>query len=162
MVDHLAENDEHALSIVRDIVARLNSVKEVDIDLADPVPPKMDLEALWSMAQLHSLFDLRSKEQMENIWAHSNLIELYLLAPALPPGHGLPATDAARKGALEHTDALIDLAGRGSFEVYSTRRQIFRYKTWFNSIAPRLAEPLGGVADAIFAKFPKGIEDKWK
>src|SRR5689334_24786170 len=36
VVDHLAENDEHALTIVRDIVARLNTVKEVDIDLREP------------------------------------------------------------------------------------------------------------------------------
>jgi hypothetical protein len=129
---------------------------------ADPVPPKMDLEALWSMAHLLSHFDLRSKERMENIWAYSNLIELYLIAPAIPPGNKLPTSDAARKAALEHTDALIDLAGRSSFEVYSTRRQIFRYRTWFNSIAPKLAESLAGVADEIFAKFPKGIEDKWK
>ena len=37
VVDHVAENDEHALTIVRDIVARLNTVKNVDIDLAEPV-----------------------------------------------------------------------------------------------------------------------------
>ncbi|HYI48242.1 MAG TPA: carboxyl transferase domain-containing protein [Allosphingosinicella sp.] len=47
VVDHLAENDEHALSIVRDIVARLNSVKAVDIDLAEPVAPKLDAEGLY-------------------------------------------------------------------------------------------------------------------
>jgi 3-methylcrotonyl-CoA carboxylase beta subunit len=49
VVDHLAENDEHALSIVRDIVARLNTVKEVDIDLAEPVPPKLDPEGLYGV-----------------------------------------------------------------------------------------------------------------
>ena len=49
VVDHLAENDEHALSIVRDIVARLNTVKQVDIDLADPVPPKLDAEGLYGV-----------------------------------------------------------------------------------------------------------------
>ena len=38
VVDHLAENDEHALSIVRDIVARLNHGEgRSDIDLAEPV-----------------------------------------------------------------------------------------------------------------------------
>src|SRR4051812_7912134 len=37
VVDHLAENDEHALAIVRSIVARLNTVKSVDLDLAEPV-----------------------------------------------------------------------------------------------------------------------------
>ena len=49
VVDHLAENDEHALTIVRDIVARLNTVKEVDIDLAEPVPPKLDPEGLYGV-----------------------------------------------------------------------------------------------------------------
>ncbi|MEA3045652.1 MAG: 3-methylcrotonyl-CoA carboxylase beta subunit [Sphingomonadales bacterium] len=49
VVDHLAENDEHALAIVRDIVARLNSVKRVDIDLADPVPPRLDPEGLYGV-----------------------------------------------------------------------------------------------------------------
>ncbi len=49
VVDHLAENDEHALSIVRDIMARLNTVKEVDIDLAEPVAPKLDPEGLYGV-----------------------------------------------------------------------------------------------------------------
>jgi len=49
VVDHVAENDEHALSIVRDIVARLNTVKNVDIDLADPVPPRLDPEGLYGV-----------------------------------------------------------------------------------------------------------------
>jgi len=49
VVDHLAENDEHALAIVRDIVARLNTVKAVDLDLADSVPPKLDPEELYGI-----------------------------------------------------------------------------------------------------------------
>jgi 3-methylcrotonyl-CoA carboxylase beta subunit len=49
VVDHVAENDEHALSLIRDIVARLNTVKSVDIDLADPVPPKLDPEGLYGV-----------------------------------------------------------------------------------------------------------------
>ena len=49
VVDHLAENDEHALAIVRDIVARLNVVKAPDLDLADPVEPKLDPEELYGI-----------------------------------------------------------------------------------------------------------------
>ena len=49
VVDHLAENDEHALAIVRDIVARLNTVKALDIDLAEPVPPRLDPEGLYGV-----------------------------------------------------------------------------------------------------------------
>jgi 3-methylcrotonyl-CoA carboxylase beta subunit len=49
VVDHLAENDEHALAIVRDIVARLNKVKAVDIELAEPVEPKLDADELYGI-----------------------------------------------------------------------------------------------------------------
>ena len=49
VVDHVAENDEHALSIVRDIVSRLNTVKNIDIDLAEPAPPKLDAEGLYGV-----------------------------------------------------------------------------------------------------------------
>jgi 3-methylcrotonyl-CoA carboxylase beta subunit len=49
VVDHLAENDEHALAIVRSIAARLNTVKAPDIDLAEPVPPKLDPEELYGI-----------------------------------------------------------------------------------------------------------------
>ena len=49
VVDHLAENDDHALAIVRSIVARLNSVKAPDLDLAEPAPPKLDAEDLYGI-----------------------------------------------------------------------------------------------------------------
>jgi 3-methylcrotonyl-CoA carboxylase beta subunit len=49
VVDHLAENDDHALKIVRDIVARLNGVKRIDLDLADPVEPKLDPQELYGI-----------------------------------------------------------------------------------------------------------------
>jgi 3-methylcrotonyl-CoA carboxylase beta subunit len=42
VVDHAAANDEHAISMLRDIVARLNTEKGVDIDVAAPVPPRYD------------------------------------------------------------------------------------------------------------------------
>ncbi|MBX5091646.1 carboxyl transferase domain-containing protein [Rhizobium lentis] len=46
VVDHVAESDEHALLLVRDIVASLNSVKSVDIDVQPPRPPKLDPQDL--------------------------------------------------------------------------------------------------------------------
>ncbi|GGO99815.1 carboxyl transferase domain-containing protein [Stakelama pacifica] len=49
VVDHLAENDEHALLIVRDIVATLNRPKPIDIALAEPRPPKLDPEELYGI-----------------------------------------------------------------------------------------------------------------
>jgi 3-methylcrotonyl-CoA carboxylase beta subunit len=49
VVDHVAENDDHAIAIVRNIVARLNLVPGVDIDLADPVEPKLDAGELYGI-----------------------------------------------------------------------------------------------------------------
>ncbi|MGH8849868.1 MAG: carboxyl transferase domain-containing protein, partial [Casimicrobiaceae bacterium] len=40
VVDHVAENDEHALEIVRDIVAKLNRPKGSPLELRAPEPPK--------------------------------------------------------------------------------------------------------------------------
>ncbi|MEM7702739.1 MAG: carboxyl transferase domain-containing protein [Pseudomonadota bacterium] len=51
VVDHLAENDEHALTIVRDIVSQLGANTGVakDIDLKDPRAPKYDAEDLYAI-----------------------------------------------------------------------------------------------------------------
>jgi 3-methylcrotonyl-CoA carboxylase beta subunit len=49
VVDHLAENDEHALLIVREIAGRLNSMKATDIDIAAPRPPKLDPQELYGI-----------------------------------------------------------------------------------------------------------------
>ena len=42
VADHYANNDEHALAIVRRIVANLNAAKTPDIPLATPKPPAYD------------------------------------------------------------------------------------------------------------------------
>jgi 3-methylcrotonyl-CoA carboxylase beta subunit len=49
VVDHVAENDDHAIAIVRNIVARLNIVGSVEVDLADPVDPKLDPNGLYGL-----------------------------------------------------------------------------------------------------------------
>jgi len=49
VVDHVAENDAHALLMIRDIVSRLNTVKAIDIDLAAPRPPKLDPAELYGL-----------------------------------------------------------------------------------------------------------------
>ena len=61
VVDHVAENDEHALTVVRDIVARLNTVKKVDIDLADPVPPRFDADEIYGIVpdDVRAPYDVR-------------------------------------------------------------------------------------------------------
>jgi 3-methylcrotonyl-CoA carboxylase beta subunit len=49
VVDHVANDDEHALAIVRSIVANLNTVKRVDLDLAEPEAPAYDPEELYGI-----------------------------------------------------------------------------------------------------------------
>jgi hypothetical protein len=124
------------------------------------MPPEKDLEALWSLARLLSLFDLQSPDREVAIWANGNLIELYLISFIMGENSNRPSPKEIRELALERTNALIDLAGRDSFEVYSTDRQIVRYVTWFPKIANINA--MVPLAEEIFQKFPPEAEEKWK
>jgi 3-methylcrotonyl-CoA carboxylase beta subunit len=49
VVDHVAENDEHALTIVRDIVSTLAPQRKPDINMTEPRPPKYDAEDLYGI-----------------------------------------------------------------------------------------------------------------
>lgn len=119
-------------------------------------------DALWSLALLLSLYDLNNKDSNLRSWAHGNLIELYLLSLIMPPGvGGRPAAADAEQQALRHTDALVDIAGRDSFEVYSTRRQVFRYIEFFGRIS-NLSPVVMGLAERIFERFPDEAEERWK
>ncbi len=61
VVDHVAANDEHALEIVRSIVARLNTVKTEDLDIAGPRPPKYDPAELYGVVpgDVRAPYDVR-------------------------------------------------------------------------------------------------------
>ncbi|MFC7378819.1 carboxyl transferase domain-containing protein [Brevundimonas sp. GCM10030266] len=49
VVDHVAENDEHALEIVRSIVGNLNTIKKVDLDMREPRAPALPAEQLYGI-----------------------------------------------------------------------------------------------------------------
>lgn len=49
VVDHLAENDEHALTIIRDIMATVPQNRTPDVLLADPLPPRFDPTELYGL-----------------------------------------------------------------------------------------------------------------
>ena len=61
VVDHIAENDEHALLLARDIVATLNRPKTVDIDIQPPRPPKLDPADLYGIVptDVRAPYDVR-------------------------------------------------------------------------------------------------------
>ena len=125
--------------------------------------------ALWSLAHLLSLYDLNNSSRVTRIWAHGNLIELYLLSLIMGPGEGRPGRKEAEETARRYTYALVDLAGRDTFEVYSTRRQILRYLEWFGKPSAKsreglaeLGAPAMALAKEIFQKLPEEGKDKWK
>lgn len=49
VVDHVADNDEQALLIVREIGGRLNTVRSVDMDIAPVRPPQCDPDDLYGI-----------------------------------------------------------------------------------------------------------------
>jgi 3-methylcrotonyl-CoA carboxylase beta subunit len=49
VVDHLAENDEHALTVLRDIVSHLGKSQGAKLDLREPRPPKFDADDLYAI-----------------------------------------------------------------------------------------------------------------
>ncbi|CAA9502201.1 MAG: Methylcrotonyl-CoA carboxylase carboxyl transferase subunit [uncultured Sphingomonadaceae bacterium] len=111
VVDHVAENDEHALTIVRDIVARLNTVKTVDIDLAEPVPPRFDADELYGIVpnDVRAPYDVR--EVIARIVDGSELHEFKALyGTTLVCGFariwGIPVAILANNGVLFSESAL--------------------------------------------------------
>ena len=61
VVDYVAEDDEHALTIVRSIVANLNTTKQVEMDMAQPRPPAYDPEELYGVVptDVRAPYDVR-------------------------------------------------------------------------------------------------------
>lgn len=61
VADHYAQNDHHALSIARRIVANLNTVRRNDVVIADPVEPKFATDELDGVVpvDLKKQYDIR-------------------------------------------------------------------------------------------------------
>ena len=61
VADHFAQNDHHALAIARRIVGNLNRRKQMDLELADPVPPRYPAEDLYGVinADIRKPYDAR-------------------------------------------------------------------------------------------------------
>jgi 3-methylcrotonyl-CoA carboxylase beta subunit len=105
VVDHVAENDEHALLIVRDIVATLNHPKSIDIDIQPPRPPKHDPADLYGIVptDVRAPYDVR--EVISRIVDGSELHEFKALyGTSLVCGFariwGIPVAILANNGVL--------------------------------------------------------------
>jgi 3-methylcrotonyl-CoA carboxylase beta subunit len=111
VVDHVAENDVHALSIVRDIVSRLNRPKVVDIVLKAPRPPKLDSSGLYDIipGDVRAPYDAR--EVIKRLVDDSELQEfkaLYGTTLVCGFAHlwGIPVAILANNGVLFSESAL--------------------------------------------------------
>jgi 3-methylcrotonyl-CoA carboxylase beta subunit len=111
VVDHVAENDVHALLIVRDIVGRLNGPKAVDIELRTPRPPKVEANGLYDIipADVRAPYDAR--EIIKRLVDDSELQEfkaLYGTTLVCGFAHiwGIPVAILANNGVLFSESAL--------------------------------------------------------
>jgi 3-methylcrotonyl-CoA carboxylase beta subunit len=61
VVDHLAQNDAHALGIARSIVGNLNRVKAAPLVLQEPKPPRYDTQSIYGVIPVDTRkpFDIR-------------------------------------------------------------------------------------------------------
>ncbi|MBA2932647.1 methylcrotonoyl-CoA carboxylase [Sphingomonas sp. CGMCC 1.13654] len=61
VVDHVAENDEHALTIVRDIVSTLQPAPGIDLNMREPRAPKFAPEELYGIVpqDVRAPYDVR-------------------------------------------------------------------------------------------------------
>ncbi|MGN6806315.1 MAG: carboxyl transferase domain-containing protein [Trinickia sp.] len=61
VVDHLAQNDAHALALARSIVGKLNRVKVPPIALREPKPPRYDAKSIYGVIPVDTRkpFDIR-------------------------------------------------------------------------------------------------------
>jgi 3-methylcrotonyl-CoA carboxylase beta subunit len=61
VVDHLAQNDAHALGIARSIVGNLNRRKQVPLALQEPKPPRYDAGSMYGVIPVDTRkpFDIR-------------------------------------------------------------------------------------------------------
>ncbi|APR82400.1 High-affnity carbon uptake protein Hat/HatR [Minicystis rosea] len=84
-------------------------------------------EGLWTTAYTLADDNLRSKRGRETTWAHSALVELYVLAQRLPERHWARIEADAR--AHQHLDALLQ--SPNDMDKYSMRRQLLRYTDWW-------------------------------
>ena len=127
---------------------------------SDADAPGRDSAALWSSAEVQALHDAAHGTPQARSWALGNLIELYLLAPAIA---GLVARKTAWADlAAAQARVLVDNAAEGAFEVFSTRRQVQRYRHWYATLAANALPPaVLAACDAVLAVLPAQAPVPW-
>ena len=111
VADHYALNDEHALQIVRNIVANLNTVKKVDIALSEPRPPAYDPTELDGVVPASLMTQYDTREIIARLVDASEMDEFKAnYAQTLVTGfahiEGIPVAILANNGILYSETAL--------------------------------------------------------
>ena len=114
VVDHVAENDEHALTIVRDIVSTLPANRAPDIALKEPRPPKFDAEELYGIVpsdvrapyDVHEviarLVDVSEFHEFKALYGTSlvcGFAHIWGMPVAILANNGVLFSESAKKGA---------------------------------------------------------------
>ena len=111
VADHYALNDDHALEIVRNIVANLNTVKKVDIALREPRPPAYDPAELDGVVPASLMTQYDTREIIARLVDGSEMDEFKAnYAQTLVTGfahiEGIPVAILANNGILYSETAL--------------------------------------------------------
>ena len=111
VADHFAENDAHALSIARDIVASLNRKKSIALALAAPVEPKYSAEELYGVIPQDTRRPFDIREVIARIVDASEFHEFKArygktLVCGFAHVHGYPVGIVANNGILFSESAL--------------------------------------------------------
>jgi len=105
VADHLAENDAHALHLARRIVANLNGVKRVGLDVQPTVAPRFDAEELYGVIPTDTRKPYDVREVIARIVDGSELDEFKArygttLVTGFARLHGYPIGIVANNGIL--------------------------------------------------------------
>lgn len=115
-----------------------------DQNARDRADAQRSFEGYWTTAHTLAEDNLQSRRGREAVWAHSALVELYVLARLLPESHWARREAEAR--AHQHLDAV--LRSPDDLDRYSLRRQLLRYADWWWGNRP----DLGALPRALDAK----------
>ena len=100
---------------------------------------------------------------MRRAWALGNLIELYLLVPTIDEvkqAYEHPGSPNWGARATQYAKDLAKMARPGTFEIFSTRRQIVRYLDLYAELYPSGAlEAAVGIAEQVVRLLPAQVPD---
>ncbi len=105
VADHLAEDDDHALGLARQIVSRLNWVKLGSVVMADPRPPLYPAEELYGVVEADARKPYDAREIIARV-ADASVFDEFkpLFGSTLVTGfahiHGFPVGILANNGIL--------------------------------------------------------------